>query len=177
MQVQQELRDAIHETNSSLNLLHAQDAPAEFADSVQHTSARSAVHSRSALEQKPTAGVRGPAVMAGARHHPPTHQQHPSAGTKRPAEGAGPGRQSKRQRPTMHPRNLYAQQEPDFAALSTAYPALAPYVTIGTSGRGAVNFSDPSGFQGRVRNAEESACRQPLLLGFELISSVPYSRG
>ena len=163
MQVQQELRDAIHETNSSIHLLHAQDAPAEFADSVQHTSARSAVHSRSAQEQQPTAGVKGPAEMAGARHDLPTHRQHPSAGIKRPAEAAGPGRHSKRQRPTMHPRNLYTQQEPDFAALSTAYPALAPYVTIGASGRGTANFSDPSGFQGRVINAEGSACCQHLL--------------
>eukprot|EP00891_Asterochloris_glomerata_P009454 jgi/Astpho2/9454/e_gw1.00145.65.1_t len=81
--------------------------------------------------------------MVGARPHAPAHQQHPSAGIKRPAEAAGPGRHSKRQRPTMHPRNLYAQQEPDFAALSTAYPALGPHVTIGASGRGTVNFSDP----------------------------------
>ena len=150
MQVQQELRDAVHETNSSIDLLlHAQDAPSEFADSVQHVVARSAVHSRSGQDEQHTAGARGPAEMAGAWRYAPAHQQqHPSAGIKRPAEGAAPGRHSKRQRPTMHPRNLYAQHEPDFAALSTVYPALAPYVAVGASGRGAVNFSDPGGCPG-----------------------------
>ncbi|KAK9805663.1 hypothetical protein WJX72_010774 [[Myrmecia] bisecta] len=42
----------------------------------------------------------------------------------------------------MHPRNRYADAEPDFAALSQQYPSLQPYVAVHANGSGSIDFTD-----------------------------------
>lgn len=42
---------------------------------------------------------------------------------------------------SMHPENIYCQQEPDFLQLAEAHPPLQQYVTRLPSGRGALDFT------------------------------------
>ena len=43
----------------------------------------------------------------------------------------------------MHPKNRYAEQQPDFAALAEQDEQLLPYVSISTNGKGLLDFTDP----------------------------------
>lgn len=43
---------------------------------------------------------------------------------------------------SMHPENIYASQEPDFAALAAQHSPLAPFVTVTKAGRPSIDFTN-----------------------------------
>ena len=43
----------------------------------------------------------------------------------------------------IHPRNVYATEEPNFAALAAKDAELRPYVVLNDTQRGALDFTDP----------------------------------
>ena len=45
--------------------------------------------------------------------------------------------------PGIHPRNIYASEEPNFAALAAQDPKLRPFVVLDANKRGSINFTDP----------------------------------
>lgn len=88
-----------------------------------------------------------------ARNSP---QEDVSAGPRQVAPPARPQEQhdafsdrpTKKQKlltrqPGMHPRNQYATEEPDFAALARGYPELQPFLKAEKSGRASLTFDNP----------------------------------
>lgn len=43
----------------------------------------------------------------------------------------------------MHPRNRYADQTPDFAALALSFPELQQHVRTGQNGKASIDFRSP----------------------------------
>ena len=108
-QVVSELEGAIASTQQALDALEAQQG-----QQVQRAPpGAAAAPAAAASPQEPQAGpAAGPAI---GPQLPPD-----IAGA---AGAAGGGRQ-------MHPRNKYATELPDFAALAEEYPSLAPYLLV-----------------------------------------------
>jgi 23S rRNA (adenine1618-N6)-methyltransferase len=46
------------------------------------------------------------------------------------------------ERPTIHPRNKYSENPPDFALLASLYPSFQPFVFYGRDGRPRIDWTD-----------------------------------
>lgn len=82
-------------------------------------------------------GTRLDAAEAGAKPYPEPCNTIARRGVATRKQGLAAGNNAR-----IHPRCLYADAEPDFAALAARFPALRPYVTGAPGGRGRIDFSD-----------------------------------
>nr|XP_024933640.1 RNA N6-adenosine-methyltransferase mettl16 isoform X1 [Ziziphus jujuba var. spinosa] len=51
-------------------------------------------------------------------------------------------KRKKRERPTIHPKNKYSDNPPDFALLASLYPSFQPYVFYSRNGRPTIDWTD-----------------------------------
>ena len=59
-----------------------------------------------------------------------------------PVSERAPNLQTPQRNPGIHPRNVYATEEPNFAALAAKDPKLKPHVIINDNQRGHIDFTD-----------------------------------
>ena len=61
-----------------------------------------------------------------------------------PGSSAANLRPSHQRNPNTHPRNIYAAEEPNFSRLADLDARLQPFVAIDATGRGSIDFKNPT---------------------------------
>ena len=141
-----ELEQALAEAVTSLaEIQQLRLADANSVELLQlETELQEAVQSlKASLEPKQKAARRSSpgGVSAGPGQEGPTFptQEQPDAFFDRPTKK----QKLLPRQPGMHPRNQYATEEPDFAALAREYPELQPFLKAEKSGRASLAFDNP----------------------------------
>lgn len=97
---------------------------------------------KASLEQNQAAGsssAEGVSASPGQEEPTVQPQEQPDAFFDRPTKK----QKLLPRQPGMHPRNQYATEEPDFAALAREYPELQPFLKAEKSGRASLAFDNP----------------------------------
>ena len=155
LQVYAELTQAVSTTQAALQLLQEQNQLSNNSQALSHDedtvhgscnevpaqpSSSSKRHRQESSDLQPAKRTRRAAHTTSSSQIGP--QLQPVHATQ--AHATQTSQNTGQHKPAIHPRNKYADQQPDFKALSNTFPELSQHININTQGTASIDFRLPA---------------------------------